>query len=55
MSDDELIDKFLGCLEWGLGTADGGRDVASRVLGLEDEPSIEALLGSLVGQRMGTA
>jgi len=55
MSDDELIDKFLSCLEWGLGTSDRGREVASRVLALEDEASIDGLLGSLVGERMGMA
>jgi 2-methylcitrate dehydratase PrpD len=47
MRDDELIDKFLGCLEWGGVPAAVGREVAARVLALEDEPSIGDVLAPL--------
>jgi 2-methylcitrate dehydratase PrpD len=51
MSDDELVGKFLDCLEWGGVSAEAGREVAERVLSLEDEPSIADVVASLVRDR----
>jgi 2-methylcitrate dehydratase PrpD len=48
MSDDELIDKFQGCLDWAGLPASVGQEVAARVLALEDEPSLRGIL-SLFG------
>jgi 2-methylcitrate dehydratase PrpD len=50
MSDDELIDKFSACLAWGGIPAALGRDVAARILALEEEPNLRPLIGSLQGQ-----
>jgi 2-methylcitrate dehydratase PrpD len=47
MRDDELIAKFLGCLEWGGIDPGTGREVAERVLALEDEPSIHDVIAPL--------
>lgn len=47
MSDSELIDKFLGCLDWAGMPAAVGREVASRVLALEDEPRLSDILEPL--------
>ena len=47
MRDDELIDKFLGCLAWAGVPETTGRSVASRILALEDEPSVSDVLGAL--------
>jgi hypothetical protein len=49
MRDDELVDKFLGCLEWGGIAPSVGREVAERVLTLEDEPSVESIVSRLAG------
>jgi 2-methylcitrate dehydratase PrpD len=47
MRDDELEDKFLQCLEWA-GIHEGvGRDVAERVMALEDQPSVRSVLEPL--------
>jgi 2-methylcitrate dehydratase PrpD len=47
MRDDELIAKFLGCLEWGGVGAATGREVADRVLALEDEATISGVIAPL--------
>jgi 2-methylcitrate dehydratase PrpD len=47
MTDDELIDKFLGCLDWAGIAADTGREVADRVMSLEDQDRIEPVLEPL--------
>jgi 2-methylcitrate dehydratase PrpD len=47
MSDDELIGKFADCLAWGGVRTDPER-IARRILAIEDEPSIPALLSELV-------
>jgi 2-methylcitrate dehydratase PrpD len=47
MRDDELIDKFLGCLEWGGVGGPIGREVAERVLALEGEASIGDVIAPL--------
>ena len=47
MRDDELEDKFLQCLAWA-GIHEGvGRDVAARVMALEDQPSVRSVLEPL--------
>jgi 2-methylcitrate dehydratase PrpD len=51
MRDDELIDKFLGCLEWAGIRGDAGRGVAERILALEDEPSIATVIAPLAAAR----
>jgi len=43
MSDEELEEKFLQCMEWGGKSESVGRVVAERVFDLEKEPSIRAL------------
>jgi 2-methylcitrate dehydratase PrpD len=47
MTDEELVDKFLGCLDWAGVSESVGRTVAERVLGLEDEPSFAPVVESL--------
>src|SRR5581483_6294262 len=47
MSDDELVDKFLDCLEWAGIDRSAGRRMASKVLRLEAVDSIESLLAPL--------
>lgn len=47
MSDDELIGKFAGCLAWG-GVKTDPEKMAHRILNLEDEPSVSALLAELI-------
>lgn len=47
MGDDELVDKFLSCLDWARIPAEVGRAVADRVLHLEDQESIRAVLEPL--------
>lgn len=47
MRDDELIDKFLACLEWGHISAATGREVAERVLAIEREPSVHDVVAPL--------
>ncbi len=51
MRDDELVAKFLGCLEWGGIPAATGREVADRVLALEDEASIRDVIAPLARGR----
>jgi 2-methylcitrate dehydratase PrpD len=51
MSDGELTAKFLECLEWGGYDAAVGREVASRVFAIEEEPSTSALLARLQDAR----
>lgn len=47
MTDDELVDKFLGCLDWAGVSESVGRSVAERVLSLEDEPSFAPVVEPL--------
>lgn len=47
MSDAELTQKFLECLSWGGYDVEIGREIAERVLALEDEPSVADLLARL--------
>ncbi len=47
MRDEELIDKFLGCLAWAGIDEQTGRAVAVRVMGLEREGSIADVIRSL--------
>jgi hypothetical protein len=47
MTDDELIDKFQGCLDWAGMPASIGQEVAGRVLALEDEATLRDVLGPL--------
>jgi 2-methylcitrate dehydratase PrpD len=47
MTDDELIDKFLGCLDWAGVSEPVGRSVAERVLALDDEPLFVQVLEPL--------
>ncbi|HKC18641.1 MAG TPA: MmgE/PrpD family protein, partial [Candidatus Dormibacteraeota bacterium] len=47
MSDDELIDKFLDCLDWAGIDRAGGKELAHRVLNLEKVGSIDSLLEPL--------
>jgi 2-methylcitrate dehydratase PrpD len=47
MTDDELIDKFQGCLDWAGMPASIGQEIAGRVLELEDEASIRDVLAPL--------
>jgi 2-methylcitrate dehydratase PrpD len=55
MTDDELVDKFVACLDWaGIG-AEAGREVARRVLALEDEPSVAAVVAPLAGTQAQVA
>jgi 2-methylcitrate dehydratase PrpD len=49
MSDDELVGKFLDCLAWAGIPAAAGREVAQRVLDLENETSVRELLAPLRG------
>jgi 2-methylcitrate dehydratase PrpD len=47
MRDEELLDKFLACLDWaGVGPA-VGHEVAERVLSLEDQRSIRDVIAPL--------
>jgi 2-methylcitrate dehydratase PrpD len=47
MTDAELIDKFHGCLDWAGMPSAVGQEVAGRVLALEDETSLRAVLAPL--------
>ena len=47
MSDDELIEKFLGCLEWAGIDRAFGMDVAQQVMALEQLPLIDSLIAPL--------
>jgi 2-methylcitrate dehydratase PrpD len=47
MSDAELTDKFLECLDWGGVAESTGREVAERVMSLEDETSVADLVAVL--------
>jgi 2-methylcitrate dehydratase PrpD len=49
MSDEELVDKFLDCLEWGQVDGEVGRRLADRILSLEDVPSVADLVAPLIG------
>jgi 2-methylcitrate dehydratase PrpD len=53
MTDAELIDKFLGCLDWAGFSESTGRSVAERVLALDDEPLFAEVLEPL--RAVGTA
>jgi 2-methylcitrate dehydratase PrpD len=47
MRDAELVDKFLRCLAWGGVDEAAGREVAERVLALEDEASLDEVIAPL--------
>jgi 2-methylcitrate dehydratase PrpD len=47
MTDDELIEKFLSCLEWGGFDRAIGKDLARRVMTLEQLDSIDSIIGLL--------
>jgi hypothetical protein len=47
MRDDELIDKFLGCLAWADIPEATGRAVATRLLALDEEGSIADVVAPL--------
>jgi 2-methylcitrate dehydratase PrpD len=47
MSDAELVDKFLDCLAWAGVPESVGREVASRVLALDEQPSLADVLRPL--------
>jgi 2-methylcitrate dehydratase PrpD len=49
MTDDELIAKFADCLAWGGVTTDA-QAIAARILSIESEPSVSALLAELVAR-----
>jgi 2-methylcitrate dehydratase PrpD len=55
MTDDELVAKFLDCLAWAGIPASTGREVADRVLRLEDESSIGDVIAPLRGVPVGAA
>jgi 2-methylcitrate dehydratase PrpD len=48
MPDEELIDKFTGCLDWGGLDARTSLEIAERVLTLEQQPDIEGIIKRLV-------
>lgn len=54
MRDDELVNKFLGCLDWAEIPSAIGREVAERVLTLEAQPSIRQVLEPLCTSHVGT-
>ncbi len=47
MSDAELVDKFLSCLDWAGVDSTIGRTVATRVLDLDAEPRLGTLVAEL--------
>ncbi|MPZ86967.1 MAG: MmgE/PrpD family protein [Nitriliruptorales bacterium] len=47
MSDAELTDKFLGCMEWAGVPGSLGIEVAARILALEHERSLRSLIRQL--------
>jgi 2-methylcitrate dehydratase PrpD len=55
MTDDELTDKFLGCLEWAGITEGVGREVADRVYALERQGSLRDVLAPLRSTTMAAA
>jgi 2-methylcitrate dehydratase PrpD len=55
MPDDELVAKFLGCVAWAGGSEAAGREVARRILSLDDEPTIRGLFESLDAVMVGAA
>jgi 2-methylcitrate dehydratase PrpD len=54
MTDDELIDKFHGCLDWAGMPSAVGQEVAARVLALEDEASLRGVLAPLRSTTVAT-
>jgi 2-methylcitrate dehydratase PrpD len=55
MRDEELVEKFLGCLDWAGISMDAGREVADRVMSLEDQASIRDVVAPLRGAAVGAA
>jgi 2-methylcitrate dehydratase PrpD len=53
MRDEELVEKFLQCLDWAGIPEDVGRDVAGRVMSLEEQPSVRTVLEPLSGALLG--
>jgi 2-methylcitrate dehydratase PrpD len=54
MTDDELIDKFHGCLDWAGMPSSVGQEVAARVLGLEGEASLHGVIAPLRSTTVAT-
>src|SRR5487761_999448 len=52
MSDQELVDKFLDCLEWAGMDGEIGRRLAEKILHLEDAVSVTGLVAPLTVSRM---
>src|SRR5487761_1369285 len=52
MSDQELVDKFLDCLEWAGMDGEIGRRLAEKILLLEDAVSVTGLVAPLTVSRM---
>src|SRR5487761_1423528 len=57
MTDAELLEKFLGCLEAGGVPADAGRRAAEMILDIENQPDVGAITALLSGgaERRGGA
>lgn len=55
MTDEELTDKFLGCLDWAGVNERVGREVADRVFALEREANLRAVLAPLRSNTMAAA
>jgi 2-methylcitrate dehydratase PrpD len=51
MPDEELIDKFSGCLEWGGLDPKTAPEIADRVLNLERQPDLDGIIKRLVTSR----
>jgi 2-methylcitrate dehydratase PrpD len=51
MSDDELVDKFLDCLEWADVDGDVGRPLADKILHMEQSESVSELVAPLASSR----
>ncbi len=47
MSDSELVDKFLDCLDWSGIPSSIGAEVAERIMALEEEPNLQSVLSLL--------
>ncbi len=47
MSDEELVAKLAECLEWGGVGAEFAQEVAERVMHIEEQPSLDGIVGML--------
>lgn len=50
MSDDELLNKFVQCMEWGGRSESDAREFAKRIFDIDKEPSVRALIATLEGR-----